>query len=418
MQRHGEPNGGLHRATVCVGLICGLMTTAANAAENLIGKKVTVIRWDAEFRADNNKVIGTADLGDTLEVYTVKGNRLFVRERDGFILRADVVPYEMAIKHFTAAVKRKPTSTAYHDRGTVYHSQEKYDEALADFNESLRRDPKSPETLNARGNVYSELDEHDKAIEDYTAAIKLDRKEPLYYSNRGLVWVTKGDDDKAMSDFNDAVRLDPDNANALENRGDVWRRKNENDKAIEDYDRALKLDPSKILARMYRAYLLRAKGDNDKAIADYNEVLRREPKNTLAYQQRAGTWMIKGVYVSAASDFQQALDLEPDAEHALVSLALLRAAAPDNGVRDGRQALELLAKIPEERRKFEYYLGTLAAAHAEAGEFDQAVELETRLVERGPAAFKPEHEERLKLFQDKKPLRLPATGTANTKFDR
>jgi hypothetical protein len=88
-------------------------------AQNLIGKKVTVIKWDAEFRSEENKVIGTSELGKNYEVYTAKGNKLFVRERDGYILRADVVLYDTAVNHFTTIVKRKHSANAYYDRGVA-----------------------------------------------------------------------------------------------------------------------------------------------------------------------------------------------------------------------------------------------------------------------------------------------------------
>ncbi len=84
---------------------------------------------------------------------------------------------------------------------------------------------------------------------------------------------------------------------------------------------------------------------------------------------------------------------------------MLRAACPDDRIRDGKKALEAarkayeLAKGPNE-------LATLAAAHAELGEFDKAVEWQAKAIEAAPEGQKDQYQERLKLYQEKKPYRL------------
>ena len=63
-----------------------------------------------------------------------------------------------------------------------------------------------------------------------------------------------------------------------------------------------------------------------------------------------------------------------------------------------RRAYEL-AKGPTE-------LAALAAAHAELGEFDQAVEWQTKAVAAAPKTLSDQYRERLKLYQHKKPYRF------------
>ena len=58
-----------------------------------------------------------------------------------------------------------------------------------------------------------------------------------------------------------------------------------------------------------------------------------------------------------------------------------------------------MAKGPNE-------MAALAAAHAELGEFDKAVEWQTKAIESAPKSQKDQYEQRLKLYQDKKPYRL------------
>lgn len=402
-----------HRVTIRAVqlLVCALILSLMSkngVAQNLVGKKVTVIKWDAEFRSDDNKVIGTSELGKNYEVYSAKGTRLFVRERDGYIMRADVVLYDTAVNHFTNIVKRKHSASAYYDRGVVLEERDELDEALKDYNEAIRRNAKFSEVYNARANIWSQKGELDKALEDYGKSLQLDPMSSLVLCNRGMVWVAKEDYDRALVDYNEAIRIDPTYPDTYRERAEVWQKKAKFDKAIADYDEALRLQSADQESRLNRAFLRGLQGDYDDAIADYNELLRREPKHARALQLRGLNWLKKGVYVTAAADLEQAIEVDPTDFDLPVHLALLRAACPDDNVRNGRLAMDLLTKAKElgDWKKSYPYLATLGAAHAELGEFDKALEVERTLSGRIPESLKGEHEARLKLYEEGKPYRL------------
>ena len=90
-------------------------------------------------------------------------------------------------------------------------------------------------------------------------------------------------------------------------------------------------------------------------------------------------------------------------------LAWLRATCPDEKCRNGQQAVEYATKACEMAQwKDEEYLDTLAAASAEAGDFDKAVEWQKKGMDLAPTSKKADFESRLKLYQEKKPYRQPA----------
>jgi tetratricopeptide (TPR) repeat protein len=79
----------------------------------------------------------------------------------------------------------------------------------------------------------------------------------------------------------------------------------------------------------------------------------------------------------------------------------------DAKFRDGKKAVESAAKACELSEYTDaYHIGTLAAAYAEAGDFEAAVKWQTKANRLYPAGEDREMAHaRLKLYQEKKPCR-------------
>jgi HEAT repeat protein len=109
----------------------------------------------------------------------------------------------------------------------------------------------------------------------------------------------------------------------------------------------------------------------------------------------------------AAKDLEDAATKNPKDAQALNDLAWFLATCPEAKFRDGKKAVENAKKACEMSGfKNEYYLDTLAAAHAENKSFDEAVRWQTKVVEAlvGPEELGPA-KSRLKLYQQAKPYR-------------
>ena len=61
--------------------------------------------------------------------------------------------------------------------------------------------------------------DYDRAMADFNETIRLDPKHALAFRRRGVIYAKKGDYDRAIADYNEAIRLDPKYALALCNRG-------------------------------------------------------------------------------------------------------------------------------------------------------------------------------------------------------
>jgi tetratricopeptide (TPR) repeat protein len=88
--------------------------------------------------------------------------------------------YDQAIADFTETLKLTPNRVeAYHNRGEAYRLKGDYEQALADYNRALTINPNYAKAYYARGIVYSNMGEYDKALADFTQAASATMIGPL-----------------------------------------------------------------------------------------------------------------------------------------------------------------------------------------------------------------------------------------------
>jgi tetratricopeptide (TPR) repeat protein len=115
-----------------------------------------------------------------------------------------------------------------------------------------------------------------------------------------------------------------------------------------------------------------------------------------------------GEYGEAIGDYEAAVHADPNYTQAFSDLAWLRAACPETDLRDKVKAIENATKACELTDwKDHRYVGTLAAVHAEVGDFATAIKWQKEatdlLTEDNRNSWQPIYESRLKLYQSGKP---------------
>ena len=103
---------------------------------------------------------------------------------------------------------------ALQQRGVAYMSQQKPQEAAADFTEALKINPRDAGIHERRAYVEMKLNDFDKALADYTEAIQINPREIRYYLLRSYIYETKGDVKNSMADTNHVLKVDKNNAEA------------------------------------------------------------------------------------------------------------------------------------------------------------------------------------------------------------
>jgi tetratricopeptide (TPR) repeat protein len=180
-----------------------------------------------------------------------------------------------------------------------------------------------------------------------------------------------------------ALAITPDNQVAHNNLAALLEQRGELNKAITHYQQSIKIQSSSGQAR-HRLELAQAhtnlanallsQGDVDGAVTEGLTAITLQPNLVDAYTSLGNAHMQKRAIDEATSYYEKALQIAPDSIVTLNNLALIFATSIDAKFRDGPRAIQL-AKHADElcNPKNPSIMRTLAAAYAEAGQFDDAI---------------------------------------------
>jgi tetratricopeptide (TPR) repeat protein len=291
---------------------------------------------------------------------------------------------------------------AYFNRAKAYGSKGDLDESISDFTSAIQINTNYADAYKNRALAYAFLRDLDKSISDLGEVIRINPKDTNAYISRAMTYMVKGHPEKAMSDYSEVIRLNPKSSDGYDIRGSAWFRMGDMDKAIEDFSTAMRLNTNDTAACMSRGLAWYQKRHFEKAIADFDRIIAANPKNSTAFDKRAYAKYAKGDYAEALSDEDEALRLSPSNAEALNNRAWFLATCPADSIRNGKLAVEAARKACELTQwKERHCVGTLAAAYAEAGDFDQAVKYQ-KMVQQAPGLTPQEREQvehRLTLFE-------------------
>lgn len=365
-------------------------------ASALKGKRVVVIHDKAPLSADG-KNLGVAAECSFFTVDSVNGNWLWIKSQKAYLKSSDVIPFEEAIGYYTRQMETDRSGTPYWHRAEIWRLKGELDLALNDMTEAIRLNPR-PNYYSARGVMRHNKHEYDQAIADFGEAIRLDPKNGTPYHNRARVFRDLKDYDRALADFDMAIRL--------KGPSETTRVMSDTDLAGADSSQMIN---SLSLAYFTRGYTWLAKGDFEKALADYDEAIRRDARHEKPRLFRRELLAKMQAWDKLAADCQEALTRDAKDANALNALARLRATCPDETFRNGQEAVELAQKASDLRQgKDAGSLDTLAAAYAEAGDFDQAIATQQKAISQAKGNVIGEFEARLKLYRDRQPFRPAA----------
>jgi tetratricopeptide (TPR) repeat protein len=106
-------------------------------------------------------------------------------------------------------------SAVYQQRGYAAANDQRYGDAINDYNEALKLTPQqAPRIHEQRAAVEMKIQDYDKALADYSELIKLKPNEIKYLSYRAYIYELKNDLQNSTADNEQILKADPNNQDA------------------------------------------------------------------------------------------------------------------------------------------------------------------------------------------------------------
>lgn len=298
---------------------------------------------------------------------------------------------------------------------------EKIAEAEAFLNERIAKDAEESFLYSLRSGVLmaqatgeTQKEKLAAARTDADKAIELSDENLDAYLNRARICLALKDLEQAKKDIALLEEKRPEIPDLALLRMDIAIQEKRYSEAISDLERLVQANPENRMLLMQLAGMYQMDDRPRKALRIAERLIQAEGTDWRALRLRGDILLALGRHNDAIADFESAIEnaSEEDAEELsgiLNNLSWVLSTSPEEGVRNGKRALELGLRACELTKYAEaHILSTLAAAYAETGDFDKAVEWSTKAVEVGG---KDENEqldqlkEELKSYQEKKPWR-------------
>ena len=332
-----------------------------------------------------------------------------------------------ALKKFEKSLSLKPDYVPTGiNLGWVAISTNQLDPAEKGFKAALAAEPDSVPALTGLGNVEAKRNNHTKAIELYDKALsklpncsvtlslksaslkvlgKDDQAQALADQargsrqgfppiadmlmsqldtvaggsvrdfQRGVQQLYAGQLDMADAYFKQCLENDPKHVGAHINIGFILLQKGQLDEALISFRKALELDPQNTEALFNAGSVLVRMGSAEEGAKHFRRALEADPTNSRAYDLWAAALLTKKKYSEGFAVLREGVEKLPDDSKLANNLAWHLATCHDASARNGSEAVTLAEKVCNAApQPVPGYLDTLAAAYAEVGQFDKAVE--------------------------------------------
>jgi tetratricopeptide (TPR) repeat protein len=280
-----------------------------------------------------------------------------------------------AMDHYHKAIQIRPNYwEALNNLGNALADRGRFDEAIENYYKVIQINPDYVAVLDNLGAALAARGRFDEAIENYHKTIQINPNDAKALNNLGIALAAQGRFDEAIENYRQAIKINPISSEVLNNLGVALAARRQFDEAIENYRQAIKINPNYCEALDNLGIALAARGRFDEAIGNYHQAILVNSNRPETFFHLGMTLGQLGRTHEAVAQYREALRLNPNLAGALNNLAWVLAASPDDELRNGAEAVRLAERACGLTHYGQpLFIGTLAAAYAEAGRFPEAV---------------------------------------------
>jgi len=266
-----------------------------------------------------------------------------------------------AIADYREATQLDPDFVAaWYRLGYLLRDEGRYAEAIPVLDRLLEVDPEHAKGYRQRGVCQAQLGNLEAAMADYTRAVEADPQYALGYLIRAQAHERAGYLQDAVADFSRVIELEPDNVAAHYGLGYALRRLERHQEAIAALDRAIELEPTR--GKYYRNRALSKDALDhpaEEVLADFRQAIAVEPDYALGHWSLGRALLERGDALTALSELERSLELDP--KHAGGHLWHARALAKLERRDEAREALARARELDPDNDEIERFAEELSA---------------------------------------------------------
>jgi tetratricopeptide (TPR) repeat protein len=298
--------------------------------------------------------------------------------------------------------------------------EEKLEQVIEFLNQKIEALPNNSMLRALRGNVLfaQHVGPNNKeglqaGVADCDKAIELDANNLEAILTRAKIHLALKDLEKTKKDIDTLEAKRPDLPDLALLRMDIAIQEKRYADAIVDMERLVQANPENRMLLLQLGSFYQMDNRPKKALRIADRMVKADPSDWQALRLRGDIQLALGNHAQAIEDYNSAIENisedEDDYSGVLNNLSWVLSTSPDDAVRNGTRALEFALKACELTKYSEpHILSTLAAAYAEAQQFDKAKEWAKKAVELGRQEGHgqlEQLEQELKSYEEGKPWR-------------
>ena len=256
------------------------------------------------------------------------------------------------------------------------------------------------------GSALIEQGDCDQAITKLQQVIQSEPNHAMAVLSLGAAYQKKSMFTEAERQFRRVLELQSDNAAAHNNLGALCIRTRRWDEAKVHLTKAIESNPRYAKAFHNLGIVSANKQDAAEAIQNLLKAVEINPDLSKAHEDLGNLYRAQKDIANAISHYRQALRSNSNLLMTANSLAWLLATTRDDELRDGEEALRWALRCGAGTNyRNPGVFNTLAAAYAETGDFDKAVEWQKKALASAPESMKSMCKQRIELYSQHKALR-------------
>ena len=314
-----------------------------------------------------------------------------------------------AVDEWKEAIRLSPRFWGYYfNLGHVFDQMKRSSEAVTWYRKTLELKPRQARAHNNLAVVLQSTGRRPEAVRHFRQALRIDPDSMESHRNLAAALAEEGNFKAAATHFRQALETGPPSVEIHTGLGRALVARNRMPEAVEQFRNALRLDPDSFDAHNNLGNLLAAGGRMEEALAHFRKAVELKPDSVEALGNLGLALRMSGRFDEAGRYLEEAIRRQPGWPAPQAALAWILATHPDPARRRPQEAVQLGRRVVRMTREQDpRMLDVLAAAHAAAGDFDQAVATARKAIRL--ASTRPGNplgrllQERLDLYRERKP---------------